>query len=340
MAAVDAVPAEAGADSPRITTLEATNEIIDWWITNMPLVRQLSRAVFGVSLLLLCTPADAEQQFDSPDAAVEALVSAARSGDKKELLKILGPDGQNVVSSGDEVADKNARESFMEAYEKSHEIETEGEDFAVLLLGDDDWPFPIPVVKTEDGKWEFDTEGGLEEILIRRIGRNELSAIEAARTYIKAQEAYVVINPDGKTPPAYAQRIMSSPGKKDGLFWPTEEGEEKSPLTKKFVEIIDEGYEPDGVTPIPYRGYYFRILKSQGDGAEGGAREYVEDGRMTGGYALIAFPAEYNNSGIMTFMVNQDSQVLEKDLGEDTAEIAGKIETFDPDDTWQPAQTP
>lgn len=306
----------------------------------MPLVRQLSRAVFGISLLVCCTQAQAGEQFDSPDAAIEALVSAARGGDKEKLLEILGPEGQDVVSSGDEVADKNAREGFMQAYEKAHKLETEGDDFAVLLLGDDDWPFPIPVVKTEDGKWEFDTEGGLEEILIRRIGRNELSAIEAARGYIKAQEEYLALNPDGGKPPAYAQRIMSSPGKKDGLYWPTEEGEGDSPLSKKFVEVIDEGYEPDGITPIPYHGYFFRILKSQGEGAEGGARDYVEDGRMTGGYALIAFPAEYNNSGIMTFIVNQDSQVLEKDLGEDTVEIAGKIETFSPDDTWEPAQTP
>lgn len=306
----------------------------------MPLVRQLSRAVFGISLLVLCTQAQAGEQFDSPDAAIEALVSAARGGDKEKLLEILGPDGKDVVSSGDEVADKNARDSFMKAYDKAHRFETEGDDFAVLLLGDDDWPFPIPVVKDEDGKWEFDTEGGLEEILIRRIGRNELSAIEAARGFITAQEKYAALNPDGGKTPAYAQRIMSSPGKKDGLYWPTKDGEGDSPLAKKFAEVIEEGYKPDGINPIPYHGYYFRILKSQGEGAEGGAREYVENGRMTGGYALIAFPAEYNNSGIMTFIVNQDSQVLEKDLGEDTVEIASKIDTFAPDDTWEPAQTP
>lgn len=306
----------------------------------MSLVRQLCRAVFGLSLFVLCAQAQAAQQFDSADAAIEALVSAARAGDKEKLLEILGPEGQDVISSGDDVADKNARESFMEAYDKGHELETEGDDFVVLLLGDDDWPFPIPVVKTEDGKWEFDTEGGLEEILIRRIGRNELSAIEAARGYIKAQEDYLALNPDGGKPPAYAQRIMSTPGKKDGLYWPTQESERESPLSKKFAEIIAEGYKPDGINPIPYHGYYFRILKAQGKGAEGGARDYVEDGRMTGGYALIAFPAEYNNSGIMTFIVNQDSPVLEKDLGEDTVETASKIDTFAPDDTWQPAQTP
>lgn len=306
----------------------------------MPLVRHLSHALFGAALLVLGTPAWAEQQFDSPEAAVEALVEAAREDSTDKLLEILGPDGQDVISSGDEVADKNARKGFMAAYDKGHRFETEDDAFVVLLLGDDDWPFPIPVVKTDDGKWEFDTEAGLEEILIRRIGRNELSAIEAARGYVDAQEKYAALNPDGGTPPAYAQRIVSTPDKKDGLFWPTKEGEEESPLSRKFVEITEEGYEPDGIKPIPYHGYYFRILKSQGEEAEGGAQDYVVDGRMTGGFALIAFPAEYGNSGIMTFMVNRDSEVLEKDLGEDTLEIAGGIESFSPDETWEVAKTP
>ncbi|MEM8644219.1 MAG: DUF2950 domain-containing protein, partial [Pseudomonadota bacterium] len=309
-------------------------------VNGMPIVRQLSVAVLGVSLIVFCTQARATEQFESPQAAIEALVAAARGEDKQKLLEILGPDGQDVISSGDDVADKNARESFMRAYDKHNELETEGDDFVVLLLGDDDWPFPIPVVKAYNGKWEFDTEGGLEEILIRRIGRNELLAIEAAQLYVKAQENYAALNPDGGSPAAYAQRFMSSPGTKDGLYWPTETGTDESPLSKKFIEITDEGYKPDGIKPIPYRGYFFRILKSQDEGAEGGARDYVEDGRMTGGFALIAYPAAYNNSGIMTFIVNQDSEVLEKDLGEDTEEIATKIESFSPDDTWEPAQTP
>jgi hypothetical protein len=306
----------------------------------MPLIRQFSCAVFGLALLGLSEHAQAGQQFKSPNAAIEALIGAARSGEKDKLIDILGSDGQHVISSGDEVADKNARERFMEAYDKHHELEMEGDDFAILLLGDDDWPFPIPVVKTDDGKWEFDTEVGMEEILIRRIGRNELQAIEAAQLYVKAQEKYAAINPDGEQPPAYAQRFISSPGKKDGLYWSTEEGDDESPLSRKFIEITDEGYKPDGIRPVPYRGYYFRILKSQSDDAEGGARDYVENGRMTGGYALIAFPAEYNNSGIMSFIVSGDTEVLEKDLGEDTADVASGIDTFSPDDSWEPARTP
>lgn len=306
----------------------------------MPIVRRLGHALFGAALLLTCVPAQAEDQYESPEAAVEALIGAARAGDRDKLLEILGSDGEEVISSGDDVADKNARSRFMAAYDKSHKLETEGDDFAVLLLGDDDWPFPIPVVKTDGGKWEFDTEAGLEEILIRRIGRNELSAIEAARGYVDAQEKYAALDVDGKQPPAFAQRIVSTPGNKDGLFWPPKEGETQSPLAKKFAEIAEEGYAPDGVKPIPYHGYYFRILRSQGEGAEGGARDYVNDGRMTGGFALIAYPAEYGNSGIMTFIVSQDSVVLEKDLGDDTEEIASKIDSFSPDDTWEPAQTP
>lgn len=339
--AADVVPAVVAAVADGAVRLENKamsdkRRLVD----GMPLVRQLSHALFGATLLVLCAPAQAEQQFESPEAAVEALVGAARGGENDALLEILGSDGQDVISSGDDVADKNARDSFMEAYDKSHKLEAEGDDFVVLLLGEDDWPFPIPVVKTDSGKWEFDTEAGLEEILIRRIGRNELSAIEAARGYVNAQETYAALNPDGGEKPAYAQRIMSTPGGKDGLYWATEEGADESPLSKKFIEITEEGYKPDGIKPIPYHGYFFRILKSQGEGAEGGARDYVEDGRMTGGFALIAYPAEYGNSGIMTFIVNRDSEVLEKDLGEDTVEVAGEIDSFSPDETWEPAQTP
>lgn len=309
-------------------------------VDRMPLGRQIFIALFCASVLTFSVPAQAAQQFATPEAAIEALLTAARGGDKAKLLDILGPDGQSIISSGDAVADKNARKRFMEAFDKGHKLEAEDDDFVVLLLGADDWPFPIPVVKTENGKWEFDTEAGLEEILIRRVGRNELSAIEAARLYVEAQKAYADLNIDGKSPPAYAQRIISRPGEKDGLFWLTEEGEDPSPLTEKFAEITEEGYEPDGVKPIPYHGYYFRILEAQGAGANGGAKDYVSDGRMSGGFALVAHPAQYGNSGIMTFIVNQDGVVLEKDLGEDTVEIVGEIEAFAPDETWQEAKTP
>ena len=307
-------------------------------MNGIPLVRHFGQALLGVTLLLACTAAHAEQQFESPEDAVEALIGAAQESDKSKLLEILGPYGKDVISSGDEVADRNARDRFLESYEEKYGFESEGEDSAVLVLGEDDWPFPIPIVKAE-GKWQFDTEAGLEEILIRRVGRNELSAIESALAYVKAQQDYAALNVDGTSPSAYALRIVSSSGQKDGLYWPTETGESPSPLTEIFAEITDEGYEI-GDKPIPRHGYYFRTLNSQGDGAKGGARDYVVDGRMTGGFALVAHPAAYGNSGIMTFMVNQDGVVLEKDLGLETEEVVSEFDAFAPDDTWMPVETP
>lgn len=304
----------------------------------IPLVRHLGQALLGAAFLLVCQAAYAEEQFESPEDAVAALIGAAKERDKTKLLEILGPGGQDIISSGDEVADRNARDRFLESYDEKHGFESEGEDYAILVLGNDDWPFPIPIVKA-DGTWQFDTEAGREEILIRRIGRNELSAIGSAKAYVKAQQDYAALNVDGTSPPAYAMRIVSSPGKKDGLYWPTEAADTPSPLTVIFAEIRDEGYEL-GDKPIPYHGYYFRTLNSQGEGAKGGARDYVVEGRMTGGFALVAHPAEYGNSGIMTFMVNQDGVVLEKDLGLETEEAVFEIDRFSPDETWTPAQTP
>lgn len=305
---------------------------------NILAVRRFGQALLGSMLLLVCGAAQAEQQFESPEAAVEALIDAAKNNDKSQLLEILGPDGQDVVSSGDDVADRNARDRFLESYAEKSSFEAEGDDYTVLLLGADDWPFPIPIVKNE-GKWEFDTEAGLEEILVRRIGRNELSAIESARAYVTAQQDYAALEVDGKSPPAYALRIVSNPGEKDGLYWPTEDGDSPSPLTEIIAEITDEGYEL-GDKPIPYHGYYFRILNGQGEGAKDGARDYVVDGRMTGGFALVVHPAEYGNSGIMTFIVNQDGVVFEKDFGPETEETVVEFDIFSPDETWTQAETP
>lgn len=302
------------------------------------MVRQFGQALLTVALFMGCTAAHAEQRFDSPEAAVDALVGAAKNSDKGALLEILGPEGQDVISSGDDVADRNARDRFLESYEEKSGFETEGDDYVVLTIGNDDWPFPIPIVK-EDEKWQFDTDAGLEEIILRRIGRNELSAISSALAYVKAQQDYAVLSVDGKSPAAYAQRIVSTPGQKDGLYWPAETDDTPSPLTEIIAEITDEGYEL-GDKPIPYHGYYFRILSSQGDGANGGSRDYVVDGRMTGGFALVAHPAAYGNSGIMTFMVNQDGVVLEKDLGLETESVVAEMDAFAPDETWTRAEQP
>ncbi len=307
-------------------------------VQRLRLVRQVGRCLAGAAFLLVGTSAFAQEFFDSPDDAVASLVSAAKDGDKAKLLDILGPAGEDVISSGDDVADRNARDSFAAAYDEKHSLEREGDNKTILVLGADDWPFPIPLVAS-NGKWKFDTAAGHEEIVLRRIGRNELSAIQASLAYVAAQRDYAAIDVDGVHPPAYAQRIVSSEGKKDGLYWPSAEGDERSPLGALFAEASAEGYAFGGA-PRPYHGYYYRVLKRQGAGAQGGAFDYVVNGRMIGGFGLIAYPAEYGNSGIMTFLVNHDGVVFQKDLGPETEERASKIDAFAPDNGWTKVEMP
>jgi hypothetical protein len=292
----------------------------------------------GTVLAAFVTPALAQQQFDSADEAVTALIAAAKEHRKGRIHTILGPKSEAIVSSGDQVADNRAREDFVAAYDKKHTIENEGEDKATLVIGDNDWPFPIPIVR-KDGKWGFDATAGLDEILRRRIGRNELSAIQVSLAYVEAQNEYAALNPEKLATRAYAQRIVSSPGKKDGLYWPTSEGDEPSPLGDLAARASGEGYRvAQRQRPEPYHGYYYRIVKRQGAAAQGGAYDYVVNGKMIGGFALIAYPARYGNSGVMTFMVNQDGTVFQKDFGPRTEKIARSIETFNPDTGWQKAE--
>jgi len=297
------------------------------------LIRKSGWLLLGAMIAVCCTSAFAQEQFKSPDDAVNALVSAAKAEDKSAILSVLGPDGRGIVSSGDEVADQTTRENFIADYEKKHTLTPDGEAKSILVIGDNDWPFPIPIV-SKDGSWQFDTKAGLEEILRRRIGRNELAAIQVSLAYVQAQNEYASLDPGGLGPHTYAQRIVSSPGKKDGLYWPTAEGEEPSPFGDLVAQASAEGYKV-GQTPIPYHGYFYRVLKRQAGNAAGGAYDYLVKGKMIGGFALVAYPAEYGNSGIMTFMVNHDGTVLQKDLGPRTAKIARKIEAFAPDQTWQ-----
>jgi hypothetical protein len=230
------------------------------------------------------------------------------------------------------VADSNIRQDFVSAYDAKHAIEMEGDGTQTLVIGNDDWPFPIPLIN-KGGQWEFDTTSGLNEILRRRVGRNELSAIQVSLAYVQAQNEYASLDPAGAGRGVYAQRIVSRPGKKDGLYWATTEGEEPSPLGELAAQAAAEGYKP-GTTPIPYHGYYYRIITRQGATASGGAYDYLVKGKMIGGFALVAYPAEYGNSGIMTFMVNQDGIVFQKDLGPKTTKLVRKINSFSPDDTW------
>jgi hypothetical protein len=284
------------------------------------------------ALLLWCFPAAAQEQFKSAQDAVDALVNAAKARDSSGIIKVLGPDGRDIVSSGDEVADRTTREKFVAAYDTKHTVTPEGDEKAILVVGDDDWPFPIPIVNKGAG-WQFETKAGLDEILRRRIGRNELAAIQVLIAYVQAQNEYASLDPGKLGPHTYAQRIVSTPGKKDWLYWPTAEGEVPSPLGDLAAKASAEGYKV-GQTPIPYYGYFYRILKRQGAGAPGGAYDYVVKGKMIGGFALIAYPAQYGNSGIMTFMVNHDGVVFQKDLGPDTAAFARKFDAFAPDQTW------
>jgi hypothetical protein len=299
--------------------------------------RKQAWLALGAALLVWCGPATAQEKFKTPDDAATALFEAAKMQDKSAVLSVLGPKGREVISSGDAVADRSAREKFIAAFDAKHTLTADG-DQATLVIGNDDWPFPIPLVKKHD-KWSFDTAAGLDEILRRRIGRNELSAIQVCLAYVQAQNEYASLDPAGFGPHAYAQRILSSPGKKDGLYWPSAEGEQPSPLGELAAEASAEGYKA-GETPIPYHGYYYRILKRQGPSAGGGAYDCVVKGKMIGGFALLAYPAQYGNSGIMTFMVNHDGVVFQKDLGPETEERVGEIETFAPDDGWAKVETP
>ena len=291
-----------------------------------------SCVLLTVTLLGFSAPVFAQEQFGTPEAAVEALVAAARSGDGDAILKVLGPDGKPIVSSGDPVADSNIRQDFVSAYDAKHVIEMEGDGTQTLIIGEDDWPFPFPSL-TKQARWQFDTNEGLDEILRRRIGRNELSTIQVSLAYVQAQNEYASLDPAGQGRGVYAQRIVSRPGKKDGLYWPTAEGEEPSPLGDLAAQAAAEGYKT-GSAPIPYHGYYYRILTGQGAAAPGGAYDYLAKGKMIGGFALIAYPADYGNSGIMTFIVNQDGTVFQKDLGPKTTRLVREITAFSPDDTW------
>jgi hypothetical protein len=281
-----------------------------------------------------------QKSFASPQQAVAALVAAVQVDNDAELFVILGPGSEDLLSSGDKVADQNGRARFLKAYEEKNSLDQEDEGRAVLLVGVKDYPFPIPIVRQGD-VWLFDTRAGREEILNRRIGRNELHTIEVMRAYTDAQREYACMKRNGGGP-RFAQKFASSEGKKDGLYWKAREGEEESPLGPLIAGATKEGYAGglDEDSPEPFHGYYFKILKGQGEHANGGAFEYVVDGKMVLGFAMVAYPAKYGSSGIMTFIVNQEGVIYEKNLGEDTATAAAAITTFDPYDTWRKSEEP
>ena len=291
----------------------------------------------GMSFAALVYPAEGTKQktFASPEEAAKALIAAFKSDNAQDMLQILGPGSREIIQSGDAVADKAARERLVKVYEEANALERSGDAKAVLVVGKDAWPFPVPIVKGASG-WRFDSRQGREEILNRRIGRNELSAVQAILAYVDAQREYYLRNPQDDKLLHYSQRFASTPGKRDGLYFPTKAGERPSPLGPLFSAAKAEGYaKSEGGAPIAYHGYRYRVLRGQGASAEGGAYDYMAQGRMIGGFALVAWPASYGNSGVMTFIVNHAGVVYEKDLGPDTAPAAQKITRFNPDKSWK-----
>jgi len=290
---------------------------------------------FAVFLLAVVPDSHAEsitqKNFRSPEEAVAALVAAVKADDLNEMLAILGPGSSELTSSGDEASDRTGREKFLRAYNESHTLLQKSADTMILSVGADGWPMPIPIVK-KGSVWVFNTQKGKQEILDRRIGRNELHVMEVLHAYVDAQHEYATKDCGGSGKVEFAQRIMSSEGKHDGLYWDAKEGEEESPLGPLVAQAAKEGYvNPD---LQPFRGYYFKVLKGQGKHADGGAYNYVVKGEMILGFAIIAYPAEYGNSGVMTFMVNQQGTIYQKNLGKNTKRSAEAMKVFNPDKTW------
>jgi hypothetical protein len=288
------------------------------------------------AVMAISFAAAAQKSFSSPEEAVKAVAAAAKNNDDKELLAIFGPGAKELLFSGDPVADKQRRARFIAAYDEKSGLATEGES-RIWIVGKQGWPFPIPIVK-KGQSWVFDTEEGKQEILNRRIGENELFTIQAMLAIVDAQREYAIkVHDNDKSGLLeYAQKFVSDPGKRNGLYWQTKAGEPQSPLGPIVSQAKSEGYQrkPAG-TPVPYHGYYYRILTAQGKNAPGGAYSYLVKGKMIGGFAVVAYPAEYGNSGVMTFIVNHDGTVFQKNLGPNTASAAKRMKEYNPDKTWE-----
>jgi len=311
---------------------------------------RVALAVVGFAIAAGCAkkpePQDAAAAagFDTPEAAVAALVAALEKNDLGQLKALLGPGSEELLNSGDAVQDAGDRADFLARYGAKHALVDEGADRKVLVTGEDEWPMPVPLVK-RDGKWSFDGEAGVDELIYRRVGANELGAIDVCRGFVSAQLEYASEGRDGDPAGIYALKLISDEGLHNGLYWPTAEGEPGSPAGPFVAAAASEGYRrAEGDARTPYHGYYYRMLYAQGANANGGARDYFKGGLLTEGFALVAWPADYGSSGVMTFIVNQDGVVFQKDLGEDTATVVESVQVFDPDSSWTaivpPAEEP
>jgi hypothetical protein len=291
----------------------------------------------GIAISGGAVAAPKQASFKSPEAAAAALVAALKANDEGRLVQLFGPDSAKLVGSGDATADQASRAEFVAAFEEGHKINLQGDAKAVLSVGKDDWPLPVPIVKQGE-TWRFDAKKGQDEIVNRRIGKNELYTIQVLLAIADAQQEYSSEDRDGDGRLEYAQRFRSQPGKTDGLFWPASQGRPESPLGPLAATASREGYKAEGGKRLPYHGYYFKILTGQGKDAPGGAYSYLAQDHMIGGFAVVAWPAKYGSSGIMTFIVNQDGVVYQRNLGPDTAAIASKMSVFNPDAGWTKAQ--
>jgi DUF2950 family protein len=296
-------------------------------------------ALLSVSIACRSTaPESSYRTFATPEEAVRALIEAVKAEKLDEVLAIFGPESQELVATSDPATGRGNRQVFTAAVAEGWQLVDNEQGGKTLVIGNESWPFPVPLVQ-DAGRWRFDTAAGKEEVIARRIGRNELAAIRISRTYVAAQRQYAEQGHDGKPKGTFAQKVRSDPGKQDGLYWPTQRGQPRSPLGDLVAEAAADGRSPLGNTkPAPFYGYYFRILTGQGADAPGGARSYLVGGEMTGGFALVAWPAEYDATGVMTFLVNQDGTTLEKDLGPETAKLAGEMAVYNPDPSWSTAE--
>jgi hypothetical protein len=285
-------------------------------------------------------PQSGQETFSSAGKASHALVAALQKDDQPSLLKILGSDGKEIISSGDPAEDKENREQFVQKYQRMHRLVMEADGTTTLYIGAENWPTPIPLMR-KGGAWYFDTAAGKQEILYRRIGKNEMAVIQTCRELVAAEKEYFAKPHDGAPAGQYAQAFFSDPGKQNGLYWETGTGATASPVGPLVaVAAVETNPQPADRNREPFQGYYFRVLKAQGSKAQGGAHNYITDGKMTGGFAFVAYPAEYRSSGVMTFLVNQDGTVYEKDLGRKskTADLAKTMKRFDPDSSWHKAE--
>ena len=311
-------------------------------IRSRRLICTVSLSTIVILANLGCASSPEQRTFDTPDQAVQALVAAVRTHDAKTLEAIFGPDSDDILFSGDPVDDEQVQAKFLKAFEEKHRLDPGDGKGMTLVVGKDDWPLPIPIIQDEKGKkWLFDTADGKDEVITRRIGRNELTVIEVCKAICDAQREYAQLDQNGDGLPEYARKFISDEGKRNGLYWPTAAGEPPSPLGEAVAEAQGAGYNVSANPtqhPRPYHGYLYRILTAQGKDAPGGAEDYIIKGRLIGGFAIVAWPVDYGSSGNMTFITNYNGEVYQKDLGEGTDKVARSMTEYNPDATWKKAE--